>query len=975
MTARATAATAAPLAALLACAAFLPAQAEGIHRHSFSGRDPVLVRGDANVKAELKLHDVSDQAFKSQPTSEHLQLTLDAGTGDAAFVHYSYATPVAPVSPALTASVWVKATKPGVQLRARVVLPKELDPSGTGAPLSFLIVGKSYDRPRTWEKLSIENVPELLGKHLPAVRAKVQREVNTEGAYVDRLVLNVYTGPGPVDVWVDDLEIGPVRGAPAPAPTSPGVPAALPKGNPLPAPTPAGRLRQVEQRGGQLLVDGKEHFFRAIRHSGTPLHVLRAAGFDAVWLPPESTQALVDEASREGWLVIPSAPPVDEAKVAAGGGDPLFDAFRRKFAAADVLFWDLGGGLTDDQESKVKWSAREVRLTDRRRPLGGDLWDGFQAYSQSLDVVGAHRWPLFTSLPLDRYGDWLAQRRQLAGPRPVFWTWVQNHVPDGSPVAAELNAGPHAEQVRALAYLAIASGCRGLGFWSDRALADAEKGRDRLQGIALLNTELDLLDKVLTSSGNTGGRATWVQTKVNGAVHPHVRAALIPGQKGLLVLPMWLGPGDQFVPAQGAVAGLTITVPGVSDGHDPWLITPAGVKYLGNRCRRTTDGTELTLDEFDTVAPIVFTDDQGPRGLVVEWQDHARRYGKHSARWALDLAAASYEKARAVHLQLAGMGVTITDGDKLLAKTHEYYAEAERHYKNEVYDRAYQDATRALRPLRVLMRAHWDHATGSLDTPTASPYAVSYFTLPKHWELARQVQAGRPAGNRLPYGDFEFGEPPPEYGVPVAALPGWSARTGSLESDRVQVAAGVVASEKVADKEKERPEPQQPKGLFAPSRPLPQPDDDTGPKPELGKAVLKLHVRQAERKDGNGNVIKSQLPLERTFLAVDSPAVKLPPGTLVRVTGWIKVAGAITGTADGALLDDDAGGEPLGARVLTTSNRWKRFQLYRHVPASGQIGVTAALTGAGVAYFDDLRVEPILAGGDPAVRPAAYRPR
>ena len=98
----------------------------------------------------------------------------------------------------------------------------------------------------------------------------------------------------------------------------------------------------------------------------------------------------------------------------------------------------------------------------------------------------------------------------------------------------------------------------------------------------------------------------------------------------------------------------------------------------------------------------------------------------------------------------------------------------------------------------------------------------------------------------------------------------------------------------------------------------------------------------------------------------------------MRVSGWVKVAGAITGTADGALFYDDAGGEPLGVRVLTTGGQWKRFQLYRHVPETGQIALTAALTGAGVAYFDDLRVEPILAGAaDPpsVVQPAGFRPR
>jgi hypothetical protein len=33
--------------------------------------------------------------------------------------------------------------------------------------------------------------------------------------------------------------------------------------------------------------------------------------------------------------------------------------------------------------------------------------------------------------------------------------------------------------------------------------------------------------------------------------------------------------------------------------------------------------------------------------------------------------------------------------------------------------------------------------------------------------------------------------------------------------------------------------------------------------------------------------------------------------------------------------------------------------MYRRVPASGQIGVTLALTGLGEAYFDDVRIEPL----------------
>ena len=49
--------------------------------------------------------------------------------------------------------------------------------------------------------------------------------------------------------------------------------------------------------------------FRAVRHTGAPLHVLRQAGFDAIWVPNDVSQSVLDEANREGWLVVPSLEP------------------------------------------------------------------------------------------------------------------------------------------------------------------------------------------------------------------------------------------------------------------------------------------------------------------------------------------------------------------------------------------------------------------------------------------------------------------------------------------------------------------------------------------------------------------------------------------------------------------------------------------------------------------------------------------
>src|SRR5262249_50639961 len=102
--------------------------------------------------------------------------------------------------------------------------------------------------------------------------------------------------------------------------------------------------------------------------------------------------------------------------------------------------------------------------------------------------------------------------------------------------------------------------------------------------------------------------------------------------------------------------------------------------------------------------------------------------------------------------------------------------------------------------------------------------------------------------------------------------------------------------------------------------------------------------------------------LERTFLAINSPAVHLEPGTLVRLSGWVRIPKPLAASADGALLYDSAGGEPLAIRLLGPAKKWKQFTWYRRVPSSGAINLTVALTGIGEVYVDDLKIEPLTPG-------------
>jgi len=130
--------------------------------------------------------------------------------------------------------------------------------------------------------------------------------------------------------------------------------------------------------------------------------------------------------------------------------------------------------------------------------------------------------------------------------------------------------------------------------------------------------------------------------------------------------------------------------------------------------------------------------------------------------------------------------------------------------------------------------------------------------------------------------------------------------------------------------------------------------------PKEGKQCLMLQIRPK-------NPAQPPQALERTLLALNSPPVHLEPGTLVQISGWVRIPTAITASADGALFYDSAGGEPLAIR-LTEPTPWKKFTLYRRVPASGIINVTVALTGLGTVYFDDVRIEPLMpSAGSPGV--------
>lgn len=70
--------------------------------------------------------------------------------------------------------------------------------------------GDIYQLTGRWQQLTLRQPMKRLREQVSLYRAETGRDPVMAEAYVDRLFLNLYGGPGQTDVWIDDMEIGPV---------------------------------------------------------------------------------------------------------------------------------------------------------------------------------------------------------------------------------------------------------------------------------------------------------------------------------------------------------------------------------------------------------------------------------------------------------------------------------------------------------------------------------------------------------------------------------------------------------------------------------------------------------------------------------------------------------------------------------------------------------------------------------------------
>jgi hypothetical protein len=300
---------------------------------------------------------------------------------------------------------------------------------------------------------------------------------------------------------------------------------------------------------------------------------------------------------------------------------------------------------------------------------------------------------------------------------------------------------------------------------------------------------------------------------------------------------------------------------------------------------------------------IVLTQDPA---VMSHLKQQAARMRGRAAELARRLAADELSQVAAVDQALAASGHTLAAAPAWRAAAERALADSEAAASRDDPAAALAHARTALVPLAAWKRAHWQSSVERFGTPASTPLGTSFATLPHLWRFAARLDAAPPGNNLLPGGDCED----------LAAMMAHGWRHKQLVQPGIQGNAGLV-----------------PAG------------------PHSGTACLRLVLAP-------DNVDEPPVLVESAPLWVTSPEIEVGPGRVVEIAGYVRVPRPITGSVDGLMIFDSAGGIDLAERI-GESRQWRRFVLYRAADASGRIRVTFALSGLGEAFLDDVTIRPL----------------
>ncbi len=548
------------------------------------------------------------------------------------------------------------------------------------------------------------------------LRASSRRPVSLQGAYLERVVVNLMGGRGETDVFLDDLEVGPVppelaglgggrcagpilaRSRPRahsaekgrPAGTRSRATSALP-----PSSSPGGVFEKLE--GERRYVPGSPR--RSTRRAPIPVALRRQASMS--WSP--TTSPTPRAPARPSRRDVPPAAAVGRDR--GRRDERVLPADRRLPACPGaVLLWSIGDHLGQPargrraQVQEVEQGPRRARGHARERrgtALATATVDGeFRLYARSpsnLDVIG-HRPARLGHLAIDHGRlHYLIQRRDLtarSNPEALFWAWLPATTPPGSCGTSGARRRAALGDAAGPARAAPAHDVHGPGRrvprpdLRRRCRPDPAGRRSRCCiEMSFLNAEIDLFEEILarnikqiaeyevldpdpperpTTANVNQKRMPLIDEQ---ARKPGLHAAAIPLEdgKGSLLLVADFAGDAQWQPPQMAYHDLVIT-PACPRASSSWRSAPA---MPGSSNRKSTIGPRRDADHAPRLRHVhdpPLHDRHGPvrahpattSGDPAEWPPDGHPPGRDPVR----------RRSREIHERLKADGHLINNEDE-----------------------------------------------------------------------------------------------------------------------------------------------------------------------------------------------------------------------------------------------------------------------------------------------------------------------
>lgn len=585
-------------------------------------------------------------------------VTVSAGHGT--HLQLEYRLPPTRVIDELAGRLWFWSAQSGARMGFRVRYPYLLDPA-TGHSVTTVHWGaQPHRRPGQWDALGVGGLKKPLQQREIALRKQYDVSPNHtdafRDAYVEAVVVDVYTGPGTSTVRLDDLRVeqmvpvGQLTAATRVTAT---------------ADDPAGADGVHRARAGNRRVAfARGRVTRIIEHNGEPLRWLRSIGFDAVLLPRTVDDALLREAAEAGMQIY--CPPPTTIHPA---WEPLLES---------VAGWYLGTSLDRSQLQLASAEADRIgRMGPRwQRPWLAAAVEDWSRYAAVASALVYDLPPVTLQLPADEEARLLEDQIRRTGRPEQVAIGVQSGPPERlksqlTAIAASVGAGPVDDYPWHAIWLQVARGLeqapRAVLFRSTRSLTSGT-AEDQRRALAL-----GYINRMLEAVGPLVAAAGYPQPlRCEGAAY---RARQIGQDDAELVIATSTASAGG-VPLAGDGAELRIELPALGGSRFAWRITGMEAERLEILWKPAGPVVQITSPDVAELIVVSANPATGARltaalrplamaAAMDRWQLSSEAAFQLRADWQSAMAARAIGADQVPAGALAAAASTLADGQPL----------------------------------------------------------------------------------------------------------------------------------------------------------------------------------------------------------------------------------------------------------------------------------------------------------------------